>query len=538
MRTHTRTRSIIRWAALAAFLSAGAAADAVAQTVDNNGGFNYSIPIKVPAGTAGMGPTIALVYNSMAGNGMLGAGWGLSCLSVISRDPSYPINFDINDHYMYQGQPLLLASDGTYHTKREAFLRIKATTPEQATSSWTVTDKNGVTKTFRNIPAVGKGGKALLWALSKVQDVLGNYYTITYDVDATNGDFYPTKIVYTLNDGSGKGFGAYRTVLFTYTDRADHGVKYVPTAMDTNQILTWITVKVGTNANGDGGSLLRKYGLNYDADGGAQRLSKVQEFGNDGDMPPWPWLPWGQPYPATGSWQPPITFGYTSRNNVVDTVTALDALLNLSISGTPADAVADLSRIKFGDFNGDGKTDIYVVRVSHTAAATDSIYLATYEGFAPAIAGVTHPKALSAEAANVDITRLRFADFNGDGRTDVYYVNWASLQNTTDKLYLAAPAGTLYSPISGITHGPMGLYPLPAKVDFARVKVADFNGDGRADIYFVNGSTTGVSATDSVYLSNGNGFGAVQRHHPLDGRQLRAHLQRRPAALQVRRLQR
>ena len=50
------------------------------------------------------------------------------------------------------------------------------------------------------IEAVGKGGKALLWALSKVEDVHGNYYTIEYAEDRTNGDYYPWQVTYTKNN--------------------------------------------------------------------------------------------------------------------------------------------------------------------------------------------------------------------------------------------------------------------------------------------------------------------------------------------------
>jgi hypothetical protein len=40
--------------------------------VGPDGSFNYSVDIKLPPGTRGMAPKLALTYNSNAGNGILG----------------------------------------------------------------------------------------------------------------------------------------------------------------------------------------------------------------------------------------------------------------------------------------------------------------------------------------------------------------------------------------------------------------------------------------------------------------------------------
>jgi hypothetical protein len=56
-------------------------------SVSLSGSSTYSIPIKIPPGTAGTEPKIALVYDSQALGGALGAGWSISGLSVITRGP-------------------------------------------------------------------------------------------------------------------------------------------------------------------------------------------------------------------------------------------------------------------------------------------------------------------------------------------------------------------------------------------------------------------------------------------------------------------
>jgi hypothetical protein len=57
-------------------------------SVDASGSANYQIPIAVPPGSGGMAPSLSLSYNSNSGNGLLGQGWTLGGLSVITRCPA------------------------------------------------------------------------------------------------------------------------------------------------------------------------------------------------------------------------------------------------------------------------------------------------------------------------------------------------------------------------------------------------------------------------------------------------------------------
>src|SRR4030095_5630171 len=96
------------------------------------------IPIQVPPGIAGVEPKLALVYNSQAGNGLLGVGWNLEGLSAITRCPRTMaqdgvrggVNYDANDRYCLDGQRLMAISgsygaDGTeYRTERESFTKV------------------------------------------------------------------------------------------------------------------------------------------------------------------------------------------------------------------------------------------------------------------------------------------------------------------------------------------------------------------------------------------------------------------------------
>ena len=54
-------------------------------SVSDNGAAVYRIPIEVPAGTGGLRPNLAVVYNNQRGSGVAGNRFGLQGISVISR---------------------------------------------------------------------------------------------------------------------------------------------------------------------------------------------------------------------------------------------------------------------------------------------------------------------------------------------------------------------------------------------------------------------------------------------------------------------
>src|ERR1700743_2142498 len=89
--------------------------------VNSTGGATYTIPIVIPPGTAGMTPSLSLVYSSQSGDGLLGFGWSLSGLPAITRCPRTVaqdgvhggVNYDNNDRFCLDGKRLMVIS-GTY----------------------------------------------------------------------------------------------------------------------------------------------------------------------------------------------------------------------------------------------------------------------------------------------------------------------------------------------------------------------------------------------------------------------------------------
>jgi len=115
--------------------------------VSPGGAASYSVPIQLPPGVGGLDPKLALVYNSQAGNGLLGVGWSLAGLSSISRCPkTIPqddargvVGYDTNDRYCLDGQRLIAISgaDGgnltEYRTEQDGIAKIVSYSEDGAT---------------------------------------------------------------------------------------------------------------------------------------------------------------------------------------------------------------------------------------------------------------------------------------------------------------------------------------------------------------------------------------------------------------------
>lgn len=426
--------------------------------VTQRGSAQYTIPIYVPGGTRGIAPQLSLVYDSQAGNGMLGHGWSLGGLSIIHRCAatieldgfSGGVNYDANDRFCLDGERLVNIGGNEYHTRHETWQRVLAlNTSGGADTShnptyFYVLGKDGVILEYgktadSRIQSAGSAN-ARVWALNKMMDRLGNYYTITYTQDATNGDYRPARIDYTANDS--RGLAAYNSILFTYAARTDIPARYeAGFALRSMQRLTGIKSYAGPD-------LAREYKLAYDNNGaaGRSRLTSAQECGSDGVC-----------LPATQfTWQNG-TFGFN---------TAVNTYWSTNKTGD--------GPIGFADVNGDGRQDFW----GWSSNGNVYVRLANGDGtFQNAVA--TYWSTNKTGDAPVG-----FADINGDGRADFY--GWSSDGNVY--IRISKGDGTFGDAIALI----WSTYKLNAPVGFA-----DVNGDGRADFYGTNGGQSVTACTDA-----------------------------------------
>jgi hypothetical protein len=281
--------------------------------VSNGGAATQMIPIVVPPGTAAIEPRLTFNYNSQAENGLLGVGWSVGGLPIITRcrktiaqdTVGGGINYDANDRFCLDGARLMAisgtygANGAEYRTEVDTFLKIVS--HGQAGSGpayFTVQTKNGETMEFggsedSRIQALGKQ-EARVWALSKISDVKGNYFTVSYfkDVTGTNptGEYHPLQIDYTKNDG-GVLSSATRHVTFEYDQtRTDPILQYVG---GSKILTTYRLTNVRTYQGGpdvQSSTLVRNYALTYESGSatGRSRVSTITEYDKNGNaMPPW-----------------------------------------------------------------------------------------------------------------------------------------------------------------------------------------------------------------------------------------------------------
>ncbi len=348
-------------------------------SVDPNGNASYSIPISVPPGTAGLAPTLSFQYNNQSGNGLLGMGWSLGGLPAIGRCPQTVaqdgvmgrVNYDANDRFCLDGQRLMAINNGTYGadgteycTEIESFSRVISHGTAGTGPAWfEVHTKSGQIMEFGHSAdsQVLAQGKTTVrsWAVNKVSDTKGNYFTVTYTQDVPNGQAYPARIDYTGNAGA--SLAPYNSVQFVYAARPDvTAVYHAGSMMETTQRLTDVQTYAGS-------SLVADYKLAYSTTiTSVSILTSITLCAGD------------------GSCLPPTSFTVTDSNawNATPTTNIFSILAGGyygttlgSQPPTPVEGAYGGATFTFpngwnfgvppwqnydsitGDFNGDGKTD-------------------------------------------------------------------------------------------------------------------------------------------------------------------------------------
>lgn len=439
--------------------------------ISQTGAIQYGLPIVLPPGTGGMKPELKLEYSSQnASNGLLGVGWALSGLSVVERCPRTMaqdgvdggVSYDANDRFCIDGQRLIAISgaygaNGTeYRTEREGFSRIVSNGTAGAGPAWfKVWTKAGQIIEFGNtadsrIEAQGKSS-ARLWAVNKVQDTVGNFYTVTYTEDSANGDWRPSRMDYTGNAGA--AMAPYASVRFTYQNRTDVTPGYLAgSVMKTQQRLTNIKTY-------NGETLILDYQLAYEMSPATAR-SRLKTL---------------KLCAADASCLPPATFTYENGGFAPSTNLSFTSYLNPISTGF----LDDGHNVHFGDWNGDGLTDMmsrrdngendwYVAKMVGGALQFDR-----YASLIPAAELVAGSK-----------TELLFGDWNGDGLTDVLHVKkeifWA-----TNRWYVSNGVGG-----GGLTFtkydNPISTFLLIGQE--REYFTGDWNNDGRTDLMTWNKS--------------------------------------------------
>jgi RHS repeat-associated protein len=368
-------------------------------SVANSGAANYSIPIAVPPGAAGLAPKLSLDYNSQGTNGLVGSGWSLSARSSIHRCGKTIAQDGVNDRIRFansdrlcsDGQRLILkghaANDAAYwadgaefRTEIDSFSRITAFGPI-ANRTYKVESKDGQIATYGGITStvkavvgtVNSGVTApqpqpksgpLSWAVERVQDRAGNYINFAYTQDIANGtgEHLLSAIRYGAN-----GVAAHAAVLFTYESRPDAWKKYVDeTRNDMRYRLSHIKTYVGSNLNGDvtAGTWVKDYTLSYEQSptSGRSLLASVQACGRNPGSGATECLPattfsWGKPDPSKSA-------GFVNRGLWSGAPILTTWRIKPEGLATRYNSMIRTDFFAFADFENHGRTDVLEKRVA------------------------------------------------------------------------------------------------------------------------------------------------------------------------------
>lgn len=452
---------------------------AVAQV--SNGQFVTRVPITVPNGANGMQPSLSLNYNSGGGRSMLGVGWELSGLSAIAR-ASYGdgVKYDGSDTYTGPSGRLVDVSGNAsaYHGASADWVKYVPTGPGcNATCGdgpccWTAYTNGGGklyygTTADSRIEKVGSSS-VRVWALAKVEDAHGNFYDVTYNEDATNGDYYPAVVTYT----KGNGLSTFRTVEFGYESRTDVTTTYADGKVIADQRLKSISVK-------SNGSLARKYEFGYTMSSATGRsiMTSLREYGSDGTSQ----LP-----EKTLYWT-----GGTTHFNAGN----VDESFFSNANGW--DAASSYGTISYADVTGDGRQDVCGRRngVGGNAGIWCAVNNGTYFGGAGHWLNSYFRDADGFDQADKYETMV-FLDVNNDSKADVCGRGSTGLYcalSSGNGFYAATQWSSVMTDANGLNQAQY----------YKTMSYADINGDDKVDLCLRG--LYGVSC----YANSGSGFSST-----------------------------
>ena len=263
-------------------------------SVSLTGAATYTIPIFSSPGTAGMQPSLSLVYSSQAGNGIAGYGWNIAGLSAITRTGQSiyhdgkvkGIDF-VDDRFALDGQRLIkkvasqqYGGDGTqYFTEIfNGSTVISHGTVGQGPEWFEVIGKDGSIIEYGNtnnsrLTSQRPDQTTITWYINKITDPNGNYILFIYDKRALEINI--KEIKYTGNDVASTAIEPYNSIKFYYSDRTDNATAFVSgSRIEQTMLLDHIDVVSEKN-------IVKFYKLKYYFDF-YSKLNEVEEFGSDG----------------------------------------------------------------------------------------------------------------------------------------------------------------------------------------------------------------------------------------------------------------
>jgi RHS repeat-associated protein len=540
--------SSARAASADAYVTTAAVVDAVAAgrtpgmfSVSQSGSATYRLPLWTPPGVGEVDLDLALVYTSRSGSGTLGVGWSLSGLSTITRcnrtvaqdGAAGGVSNTLTDRYCLDGQQLKLVSGAhgvagaVYATEVETFSRIVANgSAGNGPQSFVVTTRNGLVYEYGTTADsrvfAGNSGTVRAWALSRVRDRAGgvtgtgNAITLSYANDAQSGSYGngTQRIASIAYPTTATGAGPFYRVDFAYSARPANDV---PSGyLAGNPVREPYQLDRISIQEAGAAAPFKSYSLSYESAPvtGRLRLVGVQECAVTRCL--WPTTITYQN--GAAGWQPMTDTGVvasTGRNpmplelngdGITDLLYPVDAgggrmgwrILLGTTNGFAAPFDTGLvtpaaPTIIPGQFAGNGRTQFLLVVNGywHVAGYTDA-------GFTVASTGLTPGGEHSAADIDGDGLADLLSQFNGTPTTISVRRNLATPSRTSLAVQFATTAQFVYSvPVQRQTR------------PWDNLRIADLNGDGRADIVVLSFNSSDRSERFLATPLLSNGFGAA-----------------------------
>ncbi len=196
------------------------------------------------------------------------------------------------------------------------------------------------------------------------------------------------------------------------------------------------------------------------------------------------------------------------KDQIVRTTTPRAGLVGKTIGGLVNAARALVPIVPgpvttaLADFDGDGVKDLYVVKRANTASQRTEIDV--YDG-----AGNYQNLLFHTATALVPVDAtffLQIADYNGDGKPDLFVIAKANTGSHTTEIHVLNGASGFQT---FLLHTATGLGETGANFDF---QVVDTNRDGVLDLVVLVKSNTGSHTTEVHVLDGASGFQTWSRH--------------------------
>ena len=351
-----------------------------------------------------MEPDIKLKYSSDNQNGWFGVGWEISGFAYIERSSRMGApNYDNSDtfslnidgaYYELVRENSNTSGVGYYRTKSETWMKLYF-----SGSSWELYTRDGRTYNLgvdndSRVPVVGHSSFIRRWLVTKVTDKSGNYMTYTYDIDVSNGEYYPELIVYTNNNSA--SLSKVKTINFNKQTRTDN----------ISPQIWWLTSRINEILVTIDGVSVDKYTFTYQYSKSTSNslLTEIRRYGK-GTIP---------------EIQSMI---YQSNSSQMDWFGSYGtAWPDAGYKNYDECTASSYIKVSFADLNGDGLVDF--ARKEYWNDPNFTININNGNGFS-GYPGQFNDKN-GQLVAGID---LNFRDINGDGLADLPYASDAYLND-------------------------------------------------------------------------------------------------------------